>query len=1304
VAPAEFFAADPVVAPTPERPPWQRLLQGEVSKRVKGLEERAARLAGEGKFADALAVVDEIAELRGKVQGADHYEAVNARWEAEALRRALQKPKAVQAEYAKLGGMDRQGEDLTQKAKFNEALPLLQSALAIRRDVLGADHPATAAAYSRIGELYDQLGRFAEAEQAHRTALAAWREALKDEHPDAAAGYDRLGVNLVQQAKYAEAEASCRKGLAIRRKALGEEHPDTARSYNNVSDCLQLQGNSTEAEVGYRKALAIRLKALGERHTDTAETYNSLAFCQHEQGKIAEAEAGYEKALAIWRKTPGEDHPLTATAYDNLATILAEQGRFAEASGGHRRALDIRRKVLGEDHPDTAQSYINVAINLDQLGRFAEAADGHLKALAIRRRTLGEDHPDTATSYHFLAQHHQTLGLYAEAEAGFRRALVIRRKALGEQHAATAESYTHVAVNQYFQGKYAAAEEGFRKALDIYRNFSDKHKTALCYYYLAADLDAQGKSAEAEEGYQLALSVWRGVSGGSHPDMALAYNNLATKLAARGKYVEAEENFHKALDLRLRAWGEDNRTVAVSYGDLAAYHYERGQFVAAEENSHKALAIRRKVLGEEHPDTVRSYYRLAACLNARGRFAEAKELAAQAAVRFAAARLRVAGAGLDRATKASEQSPLPLLAAVLARSGQPAEAWQRFEESLARGTWDELSTRLRRPPDEQGRQAQLVAELERLDRLVEKAAPPGEPGPEQKRRREDLLSQRRQAQDALDDFTRKLETRYGAAAGQVFDRKAIQAALPRDGALVGWIDLPGAPGAADADGDHVAFLLRSTGDPVVVRLRGSGTDGLWSEADEKAPAELRAALQTPSGDWQSLANRLRRQRLEPLAAHLAARDGLPAARQLIVLPATALAGVPAESFADGYTVSYAPSGTLYAHLRKQPKPKSAGLLALADPSFGSLLAAEPPPPAPPGGLLLTAVVDGGNAARSGLKTGDVLLRYNGTFLASRADLKGVPESNDPATRVPVTVWRGGKTTELEMRPGRLGVVVANEPAPQALAAKYEADRWLVKSRAGDDGKWEPLPGTRLEAEGLRRLFEGSALESLVLAGPQASEQRLYDLAKSGELGKYRYLHLATHGAVDDRFPLRSAMILSRDNLPDPDRQLAAGQPIFDGRLTAEEVLRQWHLDCELATLSACQTGLGKFERGEGFIGFAQALLLAGSRSVCLSQWRVDDTATALLMNRFYENLLGKREGLKGPLGKAEALAEAKQWLRALTTEEATRRAAKLSDGVARGKRPKVPTAPAAGPAKGEEGRPFAHPYYWAAFVLIGDPD
>lgn len=79
--------------------------------------------------------------------------------------------------------------------------------------------------------------------------------------------------------------------------------------------------------------------------------------------------------------------------------------------------------------------------------------------------------------------------------------------------------------------------------------------------------------------------------------------------------------------------------------------------------------------------------------------------------------------------------------------------------------------------------------------------------------------------------------------------------------------------------------------------------------------------------------------------------------------------------------------------------------------------------------------------------------------------------------------------------------------------------------------------------------------------------------------------------------------------------------VFDGRLLVREIQHTWDLTAELVTLSACETALGPDSGGEGFVGFTQALLMSGTRSVCLSPWNVNDRATSLLMTRFYQNLL-----------------------------------------------------------------------------------
>jgi hypothetical protein len=99
---------------------------------------------------------------------------------------------------------------------------------------------------------------------------------------------------------------------------------------------------------------------------------------------------------------------------------------------------------------------------------------------------------------------------------------------------------------------------------------------------------------------------------------------------------------------------------------------------------------------------------------------------------------------------------------------------------------------------------------------------------------------------------------------------------------------------------------------VWVRLSGSSAKNAWTDEDTQLPARLREVLQSRQGLWRPLAERLRKQRLDPLAQHL------KGVRRLIVLPSTALAGVPVEVIAEDYTVSYAHSGTMYAHLLRQP--------------------------------------------------------------------------------------------------------------------------------------------------------------------------------------------------------------------------------------------------------------------------------------------------------------------------------------------------------------------------------------------------
>jgi hypothetical protein len=1124
--------------------------------------------------------------------------------------------------------------DLEEAGKFDEALAPARDLLALRQRVQGASHWETEDARRRVETLRHIA---AQPMDAQRQLVLANKQMAEERQ-------------LHDRGKYAQAEPLLRQTLAIQRQVLGEEHPDTATSLHNLALNLGAQGRHAQAEPLLRQALTIYRKVVGEEHPYyTARSLKSLAVNLENQGQTTQAEPLIRQALAIQRKMLGEESPEIAMSLHDLAYNLDGQGQYAQAEPLLRQALAIQRRVLGEEHRDIARSLHNLAYNLDTQGQHGQAEPLHRQALAMWRRLLGEEHPNTATSLHNLALNLNAQGQHARAEPLLRQALAIKRKVLGAEHPAIATSLNS----------------------------------------LASNLDAQGQHAQAEALLRQALAMRRQALGEEHPDTATSLNNLALNLNAQGQHAQAEPLLRQALAIRLKVLGAEHPLSALSINNLAYNLSGQGQHAQAEPLLRQALAIRLKVLGAEHPLTATSLHNLAYNLNDQGQHAQAEPLWRESAASFEAARLRITSTGLDRAAFAARQSPLAGLAANLARLGRPVDAWQFAESGLARGLLDDLAARSALPlsPQEQQQRQLRATRLDQFDRQLLPLLTATQLNDADKARR-DALRRERAALQA--------ETAREAAAEaqrEVYALDRLQAQLPADAALVFWIDLEGSTRAADPQGDHWACIVRRRGTPTWVHLAGTGPGQAWTEADDRLPRLLREALAHGEADWPHLAHRLTAQRLAPLQPALAAAADLPAVRRLIAVPAGRMAGIPLAVMTDRYTISYAPSGTLYARLREQHRPlRDPTLLALGDPAFATPLSPLPPPP-PDHGLLLTVVPPGGNAFQAGLRGGDVLLRYGDVKLTTGADLK-VATDGKP---IPVQVWRDGQTLALKVQPGKLGVVVSAEPLAEALRQRRAFDT-LLAARTRDEIK--PLPGSRVEVNALAALFPKDKTE--VWLGAQASEQQLDQLIASKRLKDFRVLHLATHGKMDPATASRSALLLARDRLPDPSEQARQGRKVYDGRLTVETIRTTWELDADLVTLSACETALGPDGGGEGYLGFARVLLLKGARSLLLSLWKVDDTATALLMQRFYENLLGKRPDLKGPLPRAEALREAQTWLRQLPRGERDRLAARLGQGELRATVvPKKPVVPNEGRAAEA---PYAHPRYWAAFILIGDPE
>jgi CHAT domain-containing protein/tetratricopeptide (TPR) repeat protein len=192
-----------------------------------------------------------------------------------------------------------------------------------------------------------------------------------------------------------------------------------------------------------------------------------------------------------------------------------------------------------------------------------------------------------------------------------------------------------------------------------------------------------------------------------------------------------------------------------------------------------------------------------------------------------------------------------------------------------------------------------------------------------------------------------------------------------------------------------------------------------------------------------------------------------------------------------------------------------------------------------------------------------------------------------------------------------------------------------------DAKLGPLPQAEQQVASLRSLYGDRS--SKVYVGADATEDRLKAEAAGG-----RILHLATHGIVNDASPMYSQIILARGK-----------DSTDDGILEAWEIM-DMDLNADLVVLAACDTARGRVSAGEGMIGLSWAFFVAGCPSTLVSQWSVEAASTTDLMLEFHRNL-------RAGVAKPEALRRAELKM--------------LKSG----------------------GKQALHPFYWAGFVVIGDP-
>ena len=1097
----------------------------------------------------------------------------------------------------------------TEEGQYQQAEQIYQRILYLTIEAQGSGHPDLAQIYFELGVVDHYQQNFSSAKSDYENAIRVNPQflpaminlgfiAYEQGKPEQAIEYWQSALevdNSIVEAKLVLAVAFYQQGkeeqgLSLALEALGEnwQHRKLAFVKQNLwGETLLRDANVVLTQKKLQQLIEVR----------QTNQLNQQAIDLYQQGKYQEATILLARVLEMRKRLYTEDHPSIATSLNNLAALYNAQGKYDQAQPLYSQALAMRKRLYAQDHPSIATSLNNLASLYNAQGKYDQAQPLYREALAMRKRLYAQDHPSVATSLYNLALLYNAQGRYSEAEPLYQEALTMRKRLYAQDHLSVATSLNNLAALYNAQGRYSEAESLYSEALTMKKRLypKDHPSVATGLGSLALLYENQGRYSEAEPLYQEVLAMRKRLYPEDHPSVAGSLNNLAALYNAQGEYDKAEPLYEEALAMRKRLYPKDHPSIVGSLNNLALVYENQGRYLEAETLYNKAFAMIKQLFPNDHPFVATSLNNLAELYRNQGRYSEAEPLYQEAlAIRkklfpdkhpSVATSLNNLGIfyqgqqqytqALKHLTQASEIEEAIIAENLLIGSEQQK---QQFLDLFRNKTYTLISFHLQTVPHNQkAANLALTTILRRKGRIL------------------DAMGQTIQTlRDQLDTTSQELFSQLASTQSQLASLSTRP--LPNN---------PSQRKQTKTQQQQLAEQIRILEGKLSVRSA--------EFRQQTAPVNI-SAVQNAIPSNAALIEFIEYKPFNSLAPQ-GERYGEPHYAVYILLPDGQIKwqDLGKASLIDAQIKSL--RYQIANPLAKIESTKSAAreldemLMAPVRKLIGDATHLLISPDSSLNLVTFAALVDEQNQY--------LVENYRITYLSSGRDLLRLQLHQEQTSSTPVLL--ANPTFDAP------GVDNNQLIASRTTKLKQRKDRGR-RSVGLAELDFEPLPGTKVEGEKIARLIP----QLTTLTEQQASENNLKRQQSP------RFLHLATHGFFVAP-PKKDPNIINQDesSLSTENPLLRSGLALAgfnqrqsgreDGVLTALEVTGLNLRGTRLVVLSACETGLGDVQAGEGVYGLRRAFTLAGAESQLMSLWSVSDKGTQELMVAYYQRLQAGEE-------------------------------------------------------------------------------
>ncbi len=973
-----------------------------------------------------------------------------------------------------------------------------------------------------------------------------------------------------------------------------------------------------------------------------------------------------EKSLPILEKSLGKNHPNYLVVLNDLSLSYHFHGALPKAEELFLETLKLKETALGEENLDYAATLLNLSLIYQEQNRLVEADSLYDKVLKSYYANYDVQDPEIAKIFIYKGKLYQSAGNFTEAEISFKKAHNIYANTYGKTSSYFAGTLNNLGQLHEATGDYPMANELLQKAADINKKvYGEEHaETAAAYERLAVLLDEMGDYAQAETHFLKAANIQDALNGKDRLKLASTYNNLAGLYLKTGNLEKAKLNFDRSIPIYAAFAGTKHQEYATAISNYASYFIATNNLDSARILYLNADDIYKQTVGKQHQLYANNLVNLAGLYRKTGEYSASEKRYLEALS------LEAQRNGKSQPTYAIALNNLGTLYTAM---GKMEEAIAFYESSLE----IKLATLGNRHPSVATSYNNLAV-LHLLNKRYDLAEPLLVMGIqhqlEQIRTFFPSMSEKEKKdfyttiRGDVERFNSVVLERYDhnpALAGEMYNNQLATKALLFQA------------------GDKMRANISNSGDAQLI-----SSYNLWRKEKEKLGKLY--ALSKSELEKQQVDISILEEKVNAFEKELSAKSLLFAkqAKQATTTWQDIQSQLkPGEAAIEMVRFRAFNIAANFDSLSQQ----STTQYGFSDQIYYAALILTSETTVHPKLIYLNNGQDleqkyisyYKNALQYRLKD---VISYTAFWENIQEQLTGIHQlyfSPDGVyNNISLNMLQHPKTQTYLMDGMKIqqvtstkdilpskqskvasqGVFVLGDPLFDTDSLTLEAN--VLASNAEGHLASAPrtniaaLPGTRTEAIAVHQALNSKGLTGELKLGAEATESALKGANNP------KILHIATHGFFSDTLFIEKNA-LSADNPLFQSGLLLAGAGNTrtsslatqeeDGILTAYEAMNM-NLDAtELVVLSACETGISDIENSAGVHGLQRAFQIAGAKSIIISLWTVDDIATQTLMTLFYNEWM--KTG-----NKRTAFANAQSVLR--------------------------------------ESHP--HPYYWAAFVMIGE--